>query len=688
MAHQATKLIIDAQLVQAFKKNYPPLPSSLPITSSDTISTATSTSSSTIPTSTSTVTATPTATSTSDAVSIPTSTSTSASPSTPTPSKPKRVRKPSKAVVKVVEGSEKSSVVESGGGKQKGSGKGTGAGKGGKGGEMDVIESTVIARQAASKTAKGNFFTKLNKKNNVVDQLEENTATVVIGENSVGVSKITETGAGGAREGGGEKGGENNVENKVKNLFREGAERKKILENISTLDVGKVLHQFDVGNSELKFQLQRRMRMMKEQSEIPDLVPVPVSVSIQDAILIDGLLSGPGNVLGEHSKKKNPTLGMKSKSTVGVNKSVGGVGGVVGSEDESSAEAVLEALYVKKGEVKGSERDSIFKRPAVATVEPVPEITPEQGSVSVDEVEKVVSSAVTGKKESKRKAPAAKVAAATTPAPAPIAAVPTASTIEVGEVAGVEGAMKKPKRKRSPSPSAAASTTPSTTPSPSSSSSFSSAPAAAAVPAAAPVAAAVAGGAVAETVTKTAALAALNTLESLPLPLPVPLYVPVPAPIPLPINVAVDGSLQDSHAPTPSPTPTPAAPTPAPALGVAAGAEVEVAVGGDPSVTYSLPVKTGFTMPEGLRNLAFTVGYGEAVKLFRLSCGMPAEGGAIPEGNGSTASLSKQVRSRGEGALRADITQKILADTEWGTAHPVNMNYHFIALYFHVAEHT
>jgi hypothetical protein len=109
------------------------------------------------------------------------------------------------------------------------------------------------------------------------------------------------------------------------------------------------------------------------------------------------------------------------------------------------------------------------------------------------------------------------------------------------------------------------------------------------------------------------------------------------------------------------------------------------------------PLKTGFTLPEGLVSLAHSIGHRRALELFRSSCGMPVDGsGAIPgspgafirsesmasgvEGTGAGVGggvdpvpviLNKQSRGQAEGAMRAGIMREILADPVWGTSHLV-----------------
>ena len=612
MAQQATKIIIDAQLVEAYKRNYPPVP----LTSSASISTLTPTSTSTTIT---------------EEIPLPTSTSTSTS----IPSKVKKVKKSKKAVIDEKEGS----VIGSASDKE--------------------VESMIIAKQAKSKTnnnndgnKSNNFFTKLNEKIGDEEIIKENE---IISSNQKSKKNNKNN------ENKNEIGNEN--ENKVKTLFKEGAEKRKNLENLSTLDVTKLLNLFSVGNSGLQSALVKRMKNLKDEHSVTNDngKNLAWSVSEQDNILIEALKPKniPKNIpqVPQVQTRKNPTLGNTSMNAV-LNDELT----VLGSEEKGSAEAVLEALYVKKVEIKGSEGESVFKRPT-ATV----------GTID-NASEKVVGSEGKGKKGKNKTA---------------IAPTATSGEKEGGgekgggggieeEVAAVAGAVKKSKKKK------AASTSTSTSPvgevevvnevkrvesklaavtagGNSHIASINTATTAAAAAAAtSPLSELVA---VMESVSVTGSHSNSGSnsnsnsdgiLGSLPLSKST---IPYLAPSPSHTSTTVSTSVSASKV--------------APELQLQSQVEVVVEVAVDPSVTYSLPIKTGFTMPEGLKDFAFTAGYGEAVKLFRLSCGMPAEGGAIPEGTGSTASMSKQVRSRGEGSLRAAISQKITADTEWGTAHPV-----------------
>ena len=635
MAHQATKIIIDAQLVEAYRRKYPPVP----LTSSASISTLTLTS-----TSTSTSTSTPT----------PTPTSTSI------PSKVKKVKKSKKVVGEEKEGS----VIGSASDKE--------------------VESMIIAKQAKSKTnnnnddekSNNNFFTKLNKK---IDQNATimNGGEKIVGEEIIHENETSSTNQKNKKnnknhENKIENNNENENENKVKTLFKEGAEKRKNSDKLSTLDVTKLLNLFNIGNAGLESALLKRMKLLKDEHTVTndDGKSLAWSVSEQDNILIEALK--PKNIpqVPQVQTRKNPTVGNLSVNAVlkSVNAVLNDELTELGSEDKGSAEAMLEALYVKKVETKSSDGESVFKRPT-ATVDTVE-----------DSSEKVVSSAGKGKKGKNK---------------AVIAPTATSGEIEGGggglkgeEAAAVTGGVKKSKKKKAAPTSASNSTSPvaevevvdevngvesklaammagsnsrshiasiDTTPTPA----VTFTQAAAGSSSLSQLVAAMESEAVSSNSNSNSNISSRSVsdgvLESLPLPT-TPHLVPSPA--------HTTASLS-----TPTPTPTPTFVSASKVALEQLQHQVEVAV--DPSVKYSLPIKTGFAMPEGLKDFAFTAGYGEAVKLFRLSCGMSAEGGAIPEGTGSTASMSKQVRSRGEGSLRASISQKITEHAEWGTAHPV-----------------
>ena len=595
MAQQATKIIIDAQLVEAYKRNYPPVP----LTSSASISTSTST----------TIT---------DEISL--TTSTSISTSTSIPNKVKKVKKSKKVVGDEKEGS----VIGSASDKE--------------------VESMIIAKQAKSKTnsnndgdKSNNFFTKLNKKIGVEEIINENEM----------ISSNQKSNKNNENKNENKNENENENENKVKTLFKEGAEKRKNLENLNTLDVTKLLNLFSVGNSDLQSALVKRMKNLKDEHTVTNDngKNLAWSVSEQDNILIEALKPKniPKNIpqVPQVQTRKNPTLGNTSVNAV-LNDELR----VLGVEEKGSAEAVLEALYVKKVEIKSSEGESVFKRPT-ATVDTVE-----------NTLEKVVGSEGKGKKGKNK----------TVNAPTAISGEKEGGGGKEKEVAAVAGAVKKSKKKAAPT-----STSPVgdveivdgvkrvesklaavTVGVANHIASIDTTPTAAATAAA-----------------TTTTAASSSTLSEL---------------VAVMESESVSGSHSNSNSNSNSssnsdgvlPTSPHLAPPPAhtstsvSAPKVAPELQVEVEVAVDPSVTYSLPIKTGFAMPEGLKDFAFTAGYGEAVKLFRLSCGMSAEGGVIPEGTGSTASMSKQVRSRGEGSLRAAISQKITADTEWGTAHPVS----------------
>ena len=636
MAHQATKIIIDAQLVEAYRRKYPPVS----LTSSASISTSTST-------------PTPTSTSTTitDETLIPTSTSTSI------PSKVKKVKKSRKVVGEEKEGS----VMGSANDKE--------------------VESMIIAKQAKSKTndnnnndgdKSNNFFTKLNKK---IDQHATimNGGEKIAGEEIINENEITSSNQKSKKSNENKIENNNEIENenKVKTLFKEGAEKRKYSENLRTLDVTKLLNLFSIGNSGLESALLKRMKMVKDEHAVTndDGKNLAWSVSEQDNILIDALKA---KNIPQVQTRKNPTLGNKIVNAV-LNDELT----ELGDGDKSSAEAMLEALYVNKVETKGSDGESVFKRPT-ATVDTV-EAPSEKVVSSVGKGKKgknkavIAPTATSGEKEGggggSKVEDVAAVAGAVKKSKKKKAAptVPVAEVEVVDEVKGVESklaAMMTVSNSRSHI--ASIDTTPAGT--------FTQAAAASSLSG---VVAAMESEAASSNSNSNSKISSNSVSDGvLESPLPTtPHLVPSPAHTSAPLSTSA-----------PTPTSVSASKVALEQLQHQRQVEVAVEVAVDPSVKYSLPIKTGFAMPEGLKDFAFTAGYGEAVKLFRLSCGMSAEGGAIPEGTGSTASISKQVRSRGEGSLRAAISQKITEDAEWGTAHPVSKNLFPHTRYFFSCE--